>query len=268
MRLFRKIALWAAGIIAVLYIAVCIFFYSKQEDILFIPTKLAADYTFKFPGFFDERKIKARDGAMLDGVFFGADTSHGVIFYLHGNAGALNTWGDIANVYARMGYDLFILDYRGYGKSEGKITSESQLFDDVQIAYNELCTHYPESEIIILGYSIGTCPAAMLAVHNHPKMLILQAPYYSMTDMMRHTYPFLPTFMLKYPLNTDEYVKATKAPVIIFHGDADEVIYYGSSVKLKADCKPGDQLITLKGQGHNGFTKNEEYLSDLKKILE
>ena len=256
------------GIAAVLYVAVCAFFYSKQDDILFVPTKLAADYQFNFPGKYTERRIKTRDGALLDGILFKADSSKGLIFYLHGNAGALSTWGDIANVYTSMGYDIFFLDYRGYGKSDGKIASQDQLFDDVQIAYNALKAEYPENKITLLGYSIGTCPAAMLAAHNSPRMLILQAPYYSMTDMMRHTYPFLPTFMLRYPLNTDEYVKATKSPIVIFHGDADEVIYYGSALKLKADCKPGDLLCTLKGQGHLHFTKNEEYMANLKKVLE
>ena len=264
----KKILLGTAGIVAVLYIGVCIFFYAKQDDILFVPDKLAAGYQFKFPGRFSERKIKAPDGITLDGLLFQADSSKGLIFYLHGNGGALDSWGDVASVYTDLGYSVFMLDYRGYGKSEGKITSEKQFFDDVQAAYSDLRTSYPENKIIVLGYSIGTCPAAMLAAHNLPKMLILQAPYYSMTDMMKKTYPFLPTFMLKYPLNTDEYVKAVKAPIVIFHGDADEVIYYGSSVKLHADCKPGDQLITLTGQGHGHFTKNPQCLAALKKILE
>ena len=267
MKLLKKISLWSVCIIAILYIAVCGFFYSKQDEILFLPTKLADNYEFKYPGNYAERKIKTPTGNMLDGLLFKADSSRGLIFYLHGNGGALNTWGDIAGTYTADDYDIFMLDYSGYGKSEGSITSEKQLFDDVQAAYTDLCTLYPENKIIIMGYSIGTCPAAMLAAHNHPKMLILQAPYYSITDMMQRTYPFLPVFLLKYPLKTYEYVKETKVPIIIFHGDSDKVIYYGSSLKLKEDLKPGDQLITLKGQGHTGFTYNPEYVVDLRKIL-
>ena len=268
MKLLRKIAIWSACIIAILYVATCCYFYAIQNDILFVPTKLAQDFQFKYPGNFTERKIKTPDGNTLDGLLFKSDSSKGLVFYLHGNGGALNTWGDMASIYTSSGYDLFILDYRGYGKSDGKIASQQQLFDDVQAAYNDLRTLYPENKIIIQGYSIGTCPAAMLAAHNHPRMLILQAPYYSMTDMMHKTYPFLPTFLLKYPLNTDEYVKVTKAPITIFHGDADDLIYYGSSLKLKQDFKPGDTLITLKGQGHFAFTQNPEYIAGMKKILQ
>jgi len=268
MRILKKVLKWSLGIIAVLYIAVCIFFYSKQDDILFIPTKLAADYKYSFPGKYEVRTIKTSDGLALEGILFKADSSKGLILYLHGNAGALNTWGEIADVYTSLGYDLFIPDYRGYGKNPGKIHSEKDIFDDAQSAYNAMKADYPEDKIIVLGYSIGTGPAAMLAANNSPKMLILQAPYYSMADMMKREYGFLPTFMLKYPLATCDYVQRTKAPVVIFHGDQDEVLYYGSSVKLEKHFKPGDRLITLKGQGHNGFTHNPEYLAQLGKILE
>ena len=267
MKILKKVTIWSGCIIALLYAATCVFFYSQQNEILFVPTKLAADYKFTFPGNYTERKIKTADGITLDGLLFKADSSRGVVFYLHGNGGALNTWGDIAPLYTAAGYDLFILDYRGYGKSEGKITGEQQLFNDVQTAYTDIAALYPENKIVIQGYSIGTCPAAMLAAHNHPQMLILQAPYYSMTDLMKKTYPFLPAFLLNYPLNTDAFVKQTKAPIVIFHGDADHLIYYGASLKLKQDLKPGDTLIVLKGQGHFAFPKNEEYVSDLKKIL-
>ena len=267
MKKAKKILYWLAGIALALYIIVCAFFYFIQEKILFLPKKLDKNYVFKFSGNFTEKKIKTRDGKMLDGLLFKADSSKGLIFYLHGNAGALDTWGEFAPYYTSLHYDLFIPDYSGYGKSEGSIKSEQQLYNDVQDVYNEIKTSYPENKIVILGYSIGTGPAAMLASQNNPRMLILQAPYYSMVDMMQREYSFLPTALLKYKLRTDECVGKTKARIVIFHGDADEVIYYGSSLKLKKLFKAGDTLITIPGLTHNGYTKNKMYLSALKGIL-
>ena len=186
---------------------------------------------------------------------------------MHGNAGSINTWGEIAKTYTDLDHDVFILDYRGYGKSESTITSQDQLFRDLQIVYNEVKKKYSEDKVIVLGYSIGTAPAAKIAAANSPKLLILQAPYYSLIDMMRHHYRIFPTFLLRYKFQTDKYIKECKMPVVIFHGDKDEVVYYRSSLKLKDLMKRTDTLITLKGQGHNGITENPDYKTELQKIL-
>jgi pimeloyl-ACP methyl ester carboxylesterase len=179
----------------------------------------------------------------------------------------LNTWGGAAKRYTELKYDVFMLDYRGYGKSEGSIHGQTQFHDDIQIAYDEMKKTYKETNIAVLGYSIGTGPAAYLASTNHPRLLILQAPYYSVTDMMRHTYPVIPTFLLGYKFDTYQSLKKCKMPIVIFHGDQDEVIYYNSSVKLKEFLKRTDTLITLHGQGHNGITDNPQYIDAISKIL-
>ena len=77
----------------------------------------------------------------------------------------------------------------------------------------------------------------------------------------------IPTFMLKYKFETNKYLKSCRMPVIIFHGDQDEEIYYESSLKLKEEFKTQDTLIILNRQGHNGITGNEDYKIELKKIL-
>lgn len=267
MKLLKKIALRTLGIVAILYLVVCVLMYFFQEKILFHPPKLEANFKFTYENRFEELNILAADGKKLNGLLFKADSSKGLIFYLHGNGGALNTWGTAAKNYLKMGYDMFILDYRGYGKSEGEIESEEQFFSDVQSAYSELKKRYEEKKIIVIGYSIGTGSAAMLASKNNPKLLILQAPYYSIVDMMEQTYPYLPTFLLKYKFETCEFVKQIKIPIYIFHGDADEVIYYGASLKLKELLKPGDKLFTLPGKGHRKINDDETFLAELPKIL-
>lgn len=239
----------------------------ELDQQIFPGAKLAANYKFDFPGKFEEKFISTKDGIKLNALLFKADSSKGVIFYLHGSNDALNVWGKIAQTYISLHYNVFMLDYRGYGKSEGKISSEKQVYSDVQSAYNYLNQTYPENKIIVLGYSIGAGPAAMLAAGNHPKMLILQAPYYSMINWIQNVVPSIDTSIIRYKFNTYQFLQKTSAPVVIFHGDADEAIYYGSSQKLKAFLKPGDELITLKGQGHSRITENKDYLKALKTVL-
>jgi len=264
----KRMFINAIIIIAALYFVICALLYVFQENLIFFPQKLDKNYRFTFDQQFEEFNIPAKDKTALHGLLFKADSSKGVIFYLHGNAGALDSWGEVARTYTALNYDVFLLDYRGYGKSEGAISGQKQLFDDIQTVYDSLKTMYPENKIIVLGYSIGTGAASWLASANNPKLLILQAPYYSLTDMMRHTYPIIPTFILKYKFQTNNYLKSCKAPLVIFHGNQDEVIYYGSSLKLKTLFKKQDTLITLEGQSHNGITDNENYRAALRKILD
>ncbi|KAA3439538.1 alpha/beta hydrolase [Rufibacter hautae] len=254
-------------IVALLYVAICGLLYFFQENLIFFPEKLGPDHRFRFNGPFEEISVKTPDNVLLHALLFKVENPKGVVFYLHGNAGSLDSWGDVSQVYNALGYDVFMLDYRGYGKSRGKIKSQKQFYQDVQAAYDVLKTRYPESAIVVLGYSIGTGAAAKIAAENSPRMLILQAPYYSLADMMRHFYPIIPTFILKYKFETYRFLPNCKMPVVLFHGEQDEIIYYGSSLKLRPLLKEGDTLVTLKGQGHNGMTTNPAYLAELQRIL-
>jgi uncharacterized protein len=253
------------SLFAIVVLLALLFFF--QEKLIFHPTKLDKSFKFDFPAKSEEIHIKTSDNKLLSGLLFKSDSSKGLIFYLHGNAGALNVWGEVAKWYTDLHYDVFMLDYRGFGKSEGSISGENQIFQDVQTAYDLMKQRFHEDSIIVLGYSIGTGPAAEIASTNKPRLLILQAPYFSMADLIHYKFPVIPTFLLKYKFATNLYLQNCTMPVVIFHGDADEVIYYNSSVKLRKYFKASDTLFTLRGQGHNGITENPEYIPDLKKIL-
>ena len=156
----NKMILKIIIIIAALYLLICALLYVFQENLIFYPQKLAKDYRFNFDQPFEELNIPVKDNSLLHGLLFKADSSKGLIFYLHGNGGALDTWGEVARTYTGLNYDVFLLDYRGYGKSEGVISGQEQLFEDIQTAYDSLKNRNPENKIIVLGYSIGTGPAS------------------------------------------------------------------------------------------------------------
>jgi len=250
------------------YVVICALLFFFQEKLIFFPEKLDKSFKFPFDQRFEEMYVKMKDGKVLHGLLFKADSSKGLIFYLHGNAGSLRSWGDVAKRYTDLNYDVFLIDYRGFGKSESSVSSQSQLFDDIQHVYSEIKKRYSENHIVVLGYSIGTGPAAKLACTNNPRLLILQAPYYSLKDLMKHHYQIIPTFLLKYKFETNTYIKHCTTPIVIFHGDRDEVVSYNSSIKLKESLKKTDTLITLRGQGHNDITNNPQYISAIDKILE
>ena len=268
MKSLKRICISVFILVASLYLLVCGWLYFGQESLIFHPKKLAADFVFEFDGNFEERMITATDGTVLHGLHFRAKQPRAVVLYLHGNAGALDTWGDIADYYTNeLNLDFFIPDYRGFGKSEGEIESQQQFFDDAQVFYDLLKKEYDEQQIIVIGYSIGTCPAAMLAAQNNPQILMLKAPYFSLVDMMERLYPFAPTFLLEYEFPTWRYVKETEEPIVVFLGKVDEIIPNESSEKLKEFLKDDDLVITLPQQGHNGMNDNEAYRRALADVL-
>lgn len=270
MNIYLRVFLWLAGICLGIYLFICGALYFNQEKLIFPGASFHfdRDYAYQFDSPFKEFNIKTKNRDTLSGVLFKADTNgKGIVFYLHGNAETIGSVYTIKELYNRLGYDLFIVDYPGFGKSTGHIHSQQQLLDGVQAAYDTVRNHYSEDKIIVIAHSVGTGMATWVASVNHPSKLILLAPYYSLTDMEQHNFPIIPTFILKYPLPSYQYLQQVKAPVTIFHGDQDEVIYYGSSLKLQKLLKKGDTLVTLKGQYHNDIEDNADYQATLKKLL-
>jgi uncharacterized protein len=251
----------------IVYVCICVLLYFLQERLIFFPEKTPRDRVYRFSDNFEELYFTTPDQLSLHGVLFKARQSKGLIFYLHGNAGSIESWGDAATVYTSLGYDVFMLDYRGYGKSEGSVTSEQQLHDDVNLVFNQLTSRYAENRIVILGYSIGTGPAVKLAAERRAKLLILQAPFYSFESVMKQHYAIIPTFILRYKFETYKYLPRCRMPVVIFHGEDDNLIDLRNATRLKNLFKATDTLITLKGVGHNGMTHDLQYLKQLKTIL-
>ena len=231
------------------------------------PGKKADSLSFQFDVPFEEKFINVNDSTTLHGLLFKVKKPKGVIFYLHGSNNALDTWGKIAPIYTANQYDVFMLDYRGYGKSQGKVTDENLLYQDIQIVYDKLKDIYPEKRIIVLGQSMGTALASYTAANNHPALLILQAPYYSFKDWTNNIAPELDTSNIPYRFDNASFLKMVTCPVIVFHGNKDTAVYYGSSVKLSKLLKASDQYITLQDEVHNDFSKNKAYLSAIALIL-
>lgn len=254
-------------LLCIFYVLLCLLLYAFQEKLLFFPQKLKKDHTFHFEESFTEVFIPAYDGTILHALWFKAENPQGVILYFHGNAGSLDGWGQVARVYTELKYDVLIPDYRGFGKSEGKIFSEEQMYQDAQSMYTFLRKSYQENEIIVIGYSIGTGIATWLSAHHPVFALILETPYYKLRHLMKMKLPFIPTFLLKYRFDNALHLQNCEAPVLIIHGKNDDLIPHSSSLLLKKYLKEKDQFVLLEDQGHNGITWHPRYTEHLAGFL-
>jgi pimeloyl-ACP methyl ester carboxylesterase len=166
---------------------------------------------------------------------------------------------------------VLIPDYRGYGKSTGKIRNEAMLHRDAAVAYNYLRERYFENQIIIYGRSIGSGIAVCLAKETRPRILILESPIFNMRDLARHHYPLMPAILvaliLKYPMRTDLWIADVPCPVYLFHGTEDDVVPYNSSERLLKLIRTESRLIRIPGGGHNNLGDFTLYHEELESIL-
>jgi pimeloyl-ACP methyl ester carboxylesterase len=248
------------------YLLICTILYFVQEKLLFQNSTLPKSHVFNFNIPLEEINIKTADNIILNSLLFKADSSKGVVLFLHGNGGTIDMWGRGANLYTQNNYDILYLDYRGYGKSGGTISSEKQFVNDAQVAYDYLKGRYPEENIIVSGTSMGTGLATQIAAKNNPKQLILNAPYSSMKTVIQEKVKIVPGFIVKYPLNTKKHIKEVNCPITIFHGTKDVVIPHHHSLKLK-ESNAKAVLHTLDGYGH--YVRNSPvYNRETMKLLE
>ena len=242
----------------------CGFLYVSQENILFRPEPLHPNASFRFG---EELQIQMEDGVKLHALYNRLNNPKGVILYLHGNRGNARWCQRQAEMFTGYGYDVMLLDYRGYGKSEGEISSGTQLNQDVQKVYDYLKRSFRESQIIVAGYSIGTGMASFLAAHNTPAHLMLIAPYESMFEMKDRYFPLIPDFLIKFPLNNKKHIAMTETPVTILHGTNDEVIPYDASLDLKNSFPKKVDLVTINGAGHRRSIFSNEIREVLSEVL-
>jgi Putative lysophospholipase. len=207
------------------------------------------------------------DGGYINGLHFKVPNAKGVVFYLKGNSKSVKGWGKFARDFISKGYDFFMVDYRGFGKSSGRRT-EATLYNDAQHIYKWLQTHYSEEKIIIYGRSMGSGIATRIASWNHPQMLLLDSPYFSFHHQV-HRYGFiLPLrWLLRYQIRTDQFIKKVGCPIFIFHGTKDRLIPFKQSKMLQEIAPDHIKIYPIKDGGHNNLPTFPEYHEWLYAVL-
>ncbi|GAB2586392.1 alpha/beta fold hydrolase [Ramlibacter solisilvae] len=251
------------GVLIALAVAIPIaWIWLNQEKLLFFPEPLPAGYRLANDPDVVEFEVPV-DGARLSVLHLRLPRPKGVVFYLHGNAGNLSGWFSNADFYREANYDLVMPDYRGYGKSTGRIRSEDQLLSDVRAVWDEVAPRYAGGKVVIYGRSLGTAPAAELssqlsAAGRPADLTVLVTPYTSVRELASEIYPVVPQFMVRYPLETASRAQGIRGPILLYHGDRDELIPLRHSERLRA-ALPNTQLLVVAGARHNDIHEFPAY---------
>lgn len=260
----KKVLKWLLVFLSVIFL----FGYFFQEKLIFLATKLPQDFKFSFKTNFEEINLKTLDDETINALHFKVDKPKGVILYFHGNRGDLSRWGEITEWFTQFNYDVFVIDYRNYGKSTGSF-NEQKMLNDALLAYDYLKQNYTENKIVVYGRSLGTTFATKVASKNNPKELILEVPFYNLMSAIKYQIKFSPNFLFNYKFKTNEFIQKVTCPVTFFHGTEDKVTSFKDSKQLfELVSHPQKKFIKIANGEHGNLRDFEAYRSNLKIILE
>lgn len=245
--------------------------YFQQPLMIFYPMselyQTPEDWGFEY----EDVSFKTDDDVQLHGWFIPNNESEQALLFFHGNAGNISHRRDSIEIFHRLGLNVFIFDYRGYGQSTGK-PSEQGLFRDATAAWRFLTEEknvQPEN-IIIFGRSLGGSVAARLAADVQARGLMLESTLSSAKEFARSVFKILSRLVvIRYDFNTSKYIKQVNYPVLVLHSPEDEIMPFHLGRKVYASANQPKQFVHMRGDHNSGFYLSQpEYEREMGSWLE
>lgn len=245
-----------------------LFFYFFQERFIFLNgKKLPKDHVYQFPQAFQEVNITTQDNETINALHFTLENSKGIILFFHGNKGNLDRWGKIVPYLLDYNHEVFVIDYRNYGKSTGNF-DESKMYQDALNVYDFVSEKYSENNIAVYGRSLGATFAVEVGAQRNPKHVILEAPFYNLKRATQFYFSLSPSFLLKYQFNNNEKIGKITSPVTIFHGDADETTSFKDSKELyQLVGSVQKEFVAISEGTHHNLKEFDVYKNKLEELL-
>lgn len=264
----KKLFRWIK-VLVLIYCLIGIGLYSFQDKLLFQAEAVPKDQLYNFSQPHKEMNIPYSEGSNINIVqFFPADSNaKGVVLYFHGNKRNISRYAPYSGNFTRNGYEVWMIDYPGYGKSTGERT-EQILYDWALTLYKLSRVRFSPDSIIIYGKSLGTGIASQLAAVRDCKHLILETPYYDCPSALGAYLPVYPLRqMIKYELPVYKHLQKVTAPVTVFHGTGDWTTPLRQAKRLKPFLKSNDSFVTIEGGSHNDLSEFDIYKNKMDSIL-
>jgi hypothetical protein len=236
--------------------------FFPEKEILINPQEAGLSYEDVF--------IETSDNIKLNGWYIPYEGAAKTLLFFHGNAGNISYRLDKAMVIRSTKVNVFAIDYRGFGQSQGRAT-EKGLYLDAQAAYNYLRIQrkIKEEDIIIYGSSLGGAVAVDLASKEKVSALILEGVFSTAKDFAARRYPYLPSFAFSYKFDSVSKIKKINVPKLFLHSLDDEVLDIKMAIKLFNAAPEPKKFVKLKGQHATTYNESKkEYLEALSSFIE
>jgi len=212
---------------------------------------------------FEEVFLVTADGKNLHGWFVPGDKARYTVLFLHGNGGNISHRLEKIALLHNLNLNVFIFDYRGYGKSTGS-PSEAGLYKDADSAYEYLVKkkNIPQDNIILYGESLGGAVAIDLALRKNIKALITEDAFSSVRDMARVVYPFIPSFIISNKFDSVSKIKNVPSRKLIIHSIDDEIVPFRLGEKLYNEAAHPKEFLKLRGAHNTAFLDSEKAFAE------
>lgn len=250
-------------ILALVYGAIVLFMYLRQESFIFFPTEATyetEDFTNVVPYSYTSGETELR-GYLVNPQY----RRDNLIIYYGGNAE--DVFLNIEEFSAVQAASLFVA-YRGYGPSEGS-PGEQEIFSDSLLIFDDLIKKYRPEKIFLMGRSLGSGVAVYVAAKREVTGLILVTPYDSLTNTAKDAYPWLPVGkLLRHRFDSLSYIKEVKAPVLIMYGGRDRVVRPDRTRRLLENVVGEKEELFLDRADHGTIDMYPEYWSRILQFIQ
>lgn len=241
-----------------------------ERNFIFFPARSLAFSPRAWEMDYEDVYFTTSDGVKLHAWLISAGDDAPLVLWFHGNAGNIADRLENAKFLFERGLSLFMVDYRGYGGSEGE-PSEKGIYEDGQAAYDFLASRGVEpGGMIVFGRSLGSSVAVYVASQNECAGVILESAFTNMADMARRHYPIIPgTGGFKRKFNSTERVGSIESPILFIHGDKDEIVPYELGRELFDAAVSEKEFYTIRGAHHNDtyYVGGKEYFDRFEKFV-
>ncbi len=262
--------IWLVIVIIGVYIIFAGFLFIFQSNYIYFPERVLSADPASIGLSFERVSLETTDRVKLSGWFIPSEGAGGVVLFCHGNAGNIAHRLESIQIFHRLGLDVLIFDYRGFGQSEGK-PSESGTYKDAEAAWRYLVEdrQVNPNEIIVFGRSLGAAVASWLAHSHTPGALILESSFTSLPDIAAILYPYLPVkLLLRFKYNTVQDLDGVNCPVLIVHSRDDEIMPFSHGRRLFEMASEPKKFLEISGTHNEGFiTSGKDYEKGLNAFI-
>ena len=247
------------------------FMYLRQPSMIFFPSAVLEQTPADWGLAYEDVFLQTQDGVRLHGWYIPREGADRTLLFFHGNAGNISHRGESVAIFHRLGVNLLIIDYRGYGRSQGS-PGEQGLYDDARAAWRYLTRERgtDPGRIVLFGRSLGGAVAARLAAETDPAGLILESTFSSARDMATELLPLLSRLVwLRYRFDTLAAVGQRECPLLVLHSPDDEVIPFRLGQRIFQAAREPKAMFRMRGGHNSGFLDSQpEYQQALAGFLE